>query len=61
MWRLFCHHLFVISPSSGTPRGLRFVIVAFLGLSSFIFLLTFVIIVNKLLKAYKRTAYYVCI
>ena len=31
MWRLFCHYLFLISPSFGVSGGLCFVIVAFPG------------------------------
>ena len=31
MWRLFCHYLFLISPSFGASGGLCFIIVAFPG------------------------------
>ena len=36
MWRVFCHYLFLISPSFGASGGLCFVIVAFLGISTYL-------------------------
>ena len=39
MWHLFCPHLFHIFPSFGSSEGLYFVIVAFPGILTYIFVI----------------------
>ena len=47
MWRLFCHYLFLISPSFGASGRLCFVIVTFSGYTHTLGSISLIFVVNR--------------